>query len=181
MAASIIQMAASIANSNVMAAEGNFEAPLVHGFAVGGGAQLTSDGAMREAIGNLMGDVADPHFRVTVATTLKEMASGAGDSAAGGAGAVDSENDGHIAASVFSALAAHTGAAGADAVANTLGLLSRLGDGAGDGGESAAATEGMSDAMISKMMSEFETMGGKEDFASVTDNMMRQLLSRDVM
>jgi hypothetical protein len=154
--------------------------PQIQGLSIGGGAQLPNDNVMREAIGNLMGDVADPHFRVTVASTLKEMASGAGEATAGGAEHADPSNDGHIAASVFSALAAHTGAAGADAVANTLGLLSRLGESA-DGSESAAATEGMSDAMISKMMSEFEVMGGKEDFAAVTDNMMRQLLSKDVM
>ena len=155
--------------------------PVVHGLSVGGGAQIPTDSAMRQAVGNLMGDIADPTFRATVSNTLNEMASGAGSSTAGGIDHADPEGDGHIAASIFSALAAHSGAAGADAVANTLGMLSRLGDSSGEGAEAASATEGMSDALIQKMMSEFETMGGKEDFAAITDNMMRQLLSKDVM
>ena len=59
-------------------------------------------------------------------------------------------------------------------------MLGRLSEDGG-GGDAAAATEGLSDALIGKMMGEFEAMGGKEDFAAVTDGMMRQLLSKDIM
>lgn len=148
---------------------------------MGGGVQIADDAAMRAAVGSLMGDVADPHFKATVESTLREMAAGAGASTAGGADAADPVSDGHLAASVFSSLATHSGAAGAEAIASTLGMLGRLTDGTGEGADAAAATEGLSDALMGKMMAEFEEMGGKEDFAAVTDNMMRQLLSKDIM
>ena len=83
----------------------------------GGGAQLGSDTEMKRALQNVMGEVADPHFRATVEATLREMSAGAGASTAGGAGAADPVADGHLAASVFSSLATHSGAAGADAIA----------------------------------------------------------------
>ena len=147
---------------------------------------------MREAVAKIMGDVADPHFQRTVEDTLQEMATGAGAGTAGGAGAADPHADGHIAASVFSALAAHSGAAGAGAVAQTLSMLSRLGEdvggadapraaGALPGSDAAQATEALSDELMRKMGAEFEAMGGKEDFDAVADNMMRQLLSKDIM
>jgi hypothetical protein len=166
---------------------------IIYGLGLGAGLEgITTDGAMKEAIGRIMGDVADPHFQRTVEETLQEMASGAGTSTAGGADAADPAGDGHIAASVFSALAQHSGAAGANAVAQTLSMLSRLGDdvggadgvtsqGALPGSDAAQSTEALSDELIKKMTSEFEAMGGKEDFESVTDNMMRQLLSKDIM
>jgi hypothetical protein len=53
--------------------------------------------------------------------------------------------------------------------------------GGGMSSDSAAAAEGLSDEVISRMMKEFEGMGAKEDFAGVVDNMMRQLLNRDIM
>ena len=120
------------------------------------------------------------------------MATGAGSSTAGGADAADPQGDGHIAASVFSALAQHSGAAGANAVAQTLAMLSRLDQDVGGkdgiqatgtlpGSDAAQSTEALSDELIKKMTAEFEAMGGKEDFDSVTDNMMRQLLSKDIM
>jgi hypothetical protein len=127
-----------------------------------------------------------------VEETLQEMATGAGSSTAGGADAADPQGDGHIAASVFSALAQHSGAAGANAVAQTLAMLSRLDQDVGGkdgiqatgtlpGSDAAQSTEALSDELIKKMTAEFEAMGGKEDFDSVTDNMMRQLLSKDIM
>jgi len=140
------------------------------GLPMGGGGAVASTDDMRRAISNVMGEVADPHFRSTVEQTLREMAAGSGASTAGGAGAADPVADGHLAASVFSTLASNSGAAGADAIANTLGMLGRLAEDGG-GADAAASTEGLSDALVQKMMSEFEAMGGKEDFAQVTDGM----------
>ena len=153
---------------------------------------VSSDKAMTEAVQRMMGDVSDPHFQRTVEETLQEMASGAGESTAGGRDAADPLSDGHIAASVFSSLASHSGAAGAQAIAQTMGMLSRLGGGvgapdapqaAGDlpASDAAQSTEALSDELIKNMMGEFEGMGKKEDFAAITDNMMRQLLSKDIM
>ena len=88
---------------------GGVDAPthsIIHGLGMGAGLDaISTDGAMREAIGRIMGDVADPHLQRTVEETLQEMATGAGSSTAGGADAADPQGDGHIAASVFSALA----------------------------------------------------------------------------
>lgn len=47
--------------------------------------------------------------------------------------------------------------------------------------DAANAAEGVSDELINKMMKEFEGTGRKDDFASVVDGMMRQLLSKDIM
>ena len=166
---------------------------IIHGLGMGAGLEgISTDGAMKEAIRKVMGDVADPHFQRTVEETLQEMATGAGDGTAGGRDAADPHADGHVAASVFSALAEHSGAAGANAVAQTLSMLSRLGEDVGDadgpraagalpGSDAAQSTEALSDELIKKMASEFEAMGGKDDFDAVTDNMMRQLLSKDIM
>ena len=102
---------------------GGVDAPthsIIHGLGMAAGLDgISTDGAMREAIGRIMGDVADPHFQRTVEETLQEMATGAGSSTAGGSDAADPQGDGHIAASVFSALAQHSGAAGANAVSKS--------------------------------------------------------------
>ena len=166
---------------------------VITGLSMGAGsAGISSDRVMHEAVQKLMGDVADPHFQRTVEETLQEMASGAGASSAGGKDAADPLADGHLAASVFSSLASHSGAAGAQAIAQTLGMMSRLGGGIGaadapqaagalPGSDAAQSTEELSDELIKSMMGEFEGMGKKEDFAAITDNMMRQLLSKDIM
>ena len=49
-----------------------------------------------------------------------------------------------------------------------------------DGMEPAAA-EGMGEEIMKKMMEDFEKMGEKEDFQSVIDGMMKQLLSKEIM
>ena len=183
--------AAPVSPAPPLPPEENFS--VIHGLGMGAGlAGISTDGAMREAIHKVMGDVADPHFQRTVEETLQEMAAGAGAGTAGGKDAADPHADGHMAASVFSALAAHSGAAGASAVAQTLSMLSRLGEEVGEadgpaaagglpGSDAAQSTEALSDELIKKMSAEFEAMGGKDDFDAVTDNMMRQLLSKDIM
>ena len=166
---------------------------VVSGLGMGSGLPgISTDKVMLESVQRLMGDVSDPHFQRTVEETLQEMASGAGDNTAGGRDASDPLSDGHIAASVFSALASHSGAAGAHAVASTMGMLSRLGGGVGapdapsasgtlPSSDAAQSMESIGDELINSMMKEFEGMGKKDDFESVTDNMMRQLLSKDIM
>lgn len=47
--------------------------------------------------------------------------------------------------------------------------------------DTAQSTEAVSDELIAKMQAEFEALGAKEDFGSVTDNMLRQLLAKDIM
>jgi len=153
---------------------------------------VSTDDAMQEAVRSMMGDVADPHFQKTVEETLNEMATGSGDSTIGGVNSADPLSDGNLAASVFSSLASHSGAAGAHTIANTMSMLLKLGEGINEAGgvkasgvlpgsDAAQSTESLSDELISSMMSEYESMGKKADFEVVTDNMMRQLLSKDIM
>jgi hypothetical protein len=153
---------------------------------------VTTDQVMQDAVRQMMGDVADPHFQRTVEETLQEMASGAGNSGVGGVDASDPLSDGNIAASVFSSLATHSGAAGAQTIAQTMAMLSKLGEGINEpggvkadgtlpGSDAAQSTESLSDELIRNMMGEYEAMGKKADFENITDNMMRQLLSKDIM
>jgi hypothetical protein len=168
-----------------------------------GTSAVTSDDTMREAVQRMMGDMGDPEFQRALEVTIREMGTGAGASAPGGmqyggnaggpgGGGMGGEEDGAMAADIFRSLAVESGAEGAEGIAKTLGVLQKLAleaDNMGAGGmpgvgissDSAAAAEGVSDEVIRRMMSEFEAMGQKEDFTSVVDNMMRQLLSKDIM
>jgi len=167
---------------------------VIKGLKIGtaGADPVTTDQVMQDAVRQMMGDVADPHFQRTVEETLQEMASGAGNSGVGGVDAADPLSDGNIAASVFSSLATHSGAAGAQTIAQTMAMLSKLGEGINEpggvkadgtlpGSDAAQSTESLSDELIRNMMGEYEAMGKKADFENITDNMMRQLLSKDIM
>ncbi len=161
---------------------------------------------MREAVQRMMGEMGDPEFQRALEATLREMGTGAGDSTPGGLqnlgglggrGAVPGMStgteDGTMAADVFRSLAVESGAQGAEGIAKTLEILHKLsleadnmgaggaGPGASASSGSAAAAEGLSDEVVQRMMREFEAMGQKEDFAGVVDNMMRQLLNKDIM
>lgn len=111
------------------------------------------------------------------------------------------------ASTLFSSLAPDDSAAGTDSFARTLEMLQRLAnestaarEGTGDGltagagsfdsfkpgmeglpPTSAAAAEGLSEEVIDRMVAEFETLGGKDDFNKVLEGMMKQLLSKDLM
>lgn len=138
-----------------------------------------------------MGDISTPEFNFTLGDTMRQMISGAGDSTIGGRDRASPLEDGDIAASIFSTLATETGAAGAESIAKTMTMLNKLAveaDNSGTGrfgpnasSETAQATEDLSEEIIEKMMKEFEEMGQKEDFSSVVDGMMKQLLSKDIM
>lgn len=153
--------------------------------------KFTSDDAMKKAMNDLMGDVANPEFNFVLEDTIRQMISGAGDSTIGGRDRANPLEDGAIAASIFSTLATETGAAGAESIANTMSMLGKLANEADNSGsgrfgptassETAQATEDLSEEIIEKMMKEFEEMGQKDDFSSVVDGMMRQLLSKDIM
>jgi peroxin-19 len=58
-------------------------------------------------------------------------------------------------------------------------MLGRMA-GSADGSEP-AAMEAAAEDMMKQLMADYEKMGEKEDFQSVVDNMMRQLLSKDIM
>ena len=48
---------------------------IIHGLGMGAGLDgISTDGAMREAIGRIMGDVADPHFQRTCVCALHDRA-----------------------------------------------------------------------------------------------------------
>ncbi|CAN0078768.1 unnamed protein product [Pylaiella littoralis] len=61
----------------------------------------------------------------------------------------------------------------------TLEMLSK--SGAEMEGQEAAAMEGAGEEMMQQMMGEFGKMGEKEDYNGVMDNIMQQLLSRELM
>ena len=48
-------------------------------------------------------------------------------------------------------------------------------------GVEASRAEALGEDMMADMMSEFEKLGEKKDFAGIVDGMMTQLLSKDVM
>jgi len=154
----------------------------------------TGDDAMRDAIARMMQDMHDPEFQNALEATIREMGTGAGSNTPGGVNNSrfqDASEDG-MASEIFRSLAVESGAQGAEGIAKTLEILQKLSteaDNMGQGGipganissDSANATENLSDEVIKRMMAEFEAMGQKEDFSSVVDNMMRQLLSKDIM
>lgn len=152
-----------------------------------GTALVTSDDTMREALGSVMTDLQRPEFDAA----YRHIIGGVDlPTLAQGQTSVPAEGDDSTA--LFKALAVESGADGAESIAKTMAILQKLSfeaDNMGAGGlpgpglssDSAAAAEGMSDELINRMMKEFETMGRKDDFSAVVDNMMRQLLSKDIM
>jgi peroxin-19 len=156
------------------------------------GMGANADDSFQDALSKIIGDIKDPEFQSTLEQTLREMGSGAGNSTAGGADHAATHEG--IAANIFQSLAVESGTEGAESVAKTLEILQKLSleadnvtnaTGAALGGPgssgSSSAMEGVSDEVIEKMMKEFEALGQKEDFAGVVDNMMRQLLNKDIM
>jgi hypothetical protein len=145
----------------------------------GGKPAATSDDTMREALHSVKSELQRPEF------------SSAFSSVMGGLQPAGGSEEGES-ATLFRALAVESGADGAAGIAKTMEILQKLSleadnlgagavPGPGISSDSTAAAEGMSDEMINRMMAEFEGMGKKEDFASVVDGMMRQLLSKDIM
>lgn len=48
-------------------------------------------------------------------------------------------------------------------------------------GEGAKAMEAVSEDVITRMMEEFERLGAKDDFDSIVENMMKQILAKEIM
>ena len=108
-----------------------------------------------------MREIQDPEFKKTLGETLGSM--GRSDDA-GGMG-------------LFGGLDGADGGEMDGNVTKTMEMLQKLAA-TSDGGEDARK---VADDVMAGMTAEFEAMGQKEDFQAVVDNMMRQLLARDVM
>jgi peroxin-19 len=177
-------------------------------FPIGGGDPTTSDNVLRSAVNRLMLELNEEGFNEGLGETLNDIRGGDATASQVSNALQDAASDATIGHELFRSLAIESGAQGAEGVAKTLEVLHRLSVEAdniqskganqlnsqfmtnreeggvlesGVSSESAAAAETMSDEVITRMMKEFEDMGKKEDFNSVIDNMMRQLLNRDLM
>ena len=116
-----------------------------------------------QAAKQLMDKLADPDFKAALDQAMGDMkASGVPDGQRGatvdGAAPLDSDE-------LDATLQA------------TLDMMGKLG---GDP-HAADAAGGMSEEAMAEMMKEFESMGKKPDFQAVIDNIMKQLLTKDIM
>lgn len=163
--------------------------------ATGAGASdiLMSDASMKAAVHKVMDDMKKPEFSEVLDDTLRHLMAGQPD--AGHGAASGNAAAGAAASQLFASLAGN-GVEGSESLAKTLELLQKLSmesdaataagaagahTGAGIAGESAAATEKLSDDLMGRMMEEFERLGSKEDFDNAMDGVMRQLLAKDIM
>lgn len=124
-------------------------------------AGLASDEEMQAALSKIMAEIQDPEFKRTLDTTMGAM----------------SRTDDAGSIGLFGGLDGGEGNEMDSNVAKTMDMLQKLAV-SGDGSSGARA---VADEVMSSMTAEFEKMGQKEDFQAVIDNMMRQLLARDVM
>lgn len=179
-----------------------YKGDVTKSFPIGGGEPASGDDVLRTAVNRLMLELNEEGFNEGLSETLDDIRGGDAAASKVSSALVDAAGDASIGHELFRSLAIESGAQGAEGVAKTLEVLHRLsveadnmqasganqlgsqmmgGGIEGVSSESAAAAETMSDEVISRMMKEFEDMGKKEDFNSVIDNMMRQLLNRDLM
>jgi len=180
-----------------------YKGDVTKSFPIGGGDPASGDDVLRTAVNRLMLELNEEGFNEGLGETLNDIRGGDAAASQVSSALVDAAGDASIGHELFRSLAIESGAQGAEGVAKTLEVLHRLsveadnmqatgannlgsqmmmgGGIEGVSSESAAAAETMSDEVISRMMKEFEDMGKKEDFNSVIDNMMRQLLNRDLM
>lgn len=124
-------------------------------------AGLASDEEMKAALDKIMHEIQDPEFKKTLGDTMGAMAK---SDDAGGAG-------------LFGGLDGAEGNEMEGNVGKTMEMLQRL----ASTSDSSDEARKVADEVMSSMTAEFEAMGQKEDFQAVIDNMMRQLLARDVM
>lgn len=180
----------------------SYKGDVTKSFPIGGGEPASGDDVLRTAVNRLMLELNQDGFNQGLGEALNDIRGGDAAASQVSSALVDAAGDASIGHELFKSLAIESGAQGAEGVAKTLEVLHRLsieadnmqstganqlgsqmmgGGIEGLSSESAAAAETMSDEVISRMMKEFEDMGKKEDFNSVIDNMMRQLLNRDLM
>jgi peroxin-19 len=122
---------------------------------------LPSEGELNVALSKIMAEIGDPAFKKTLEDTLSAMSR---TDDAGGAG-------------LFGGIDGGEGTELDGNVTKTLDMLQKLSMTT----DSSDEARKIADDVMSQMTEEFEKMGQKEDFQSVIDNMMRQLLARDVM
>jgi peroxin-19 len=180
----------------------SYKGDVTKSFPIGGGEPASGDDVLRTAVNRLMLELNEDGFNQGLGEALNDIRGGDAAASQVSSALVDAAGDASIGHELFRSLAIESGAQGAEGVAKTLEVLHRLsieadnmqstganqlgsqmmgGGIEGLSSDSAAAAETMSDEVISRMMKEFEDMGKKEDFNSVIDNMMRQLLNRDLM
>lgn len=112
------------------------------------------------AAADLLKQLDDPEFAKTLEETLKFMESGNMDELQKSfADGKDPKADAELADNLKSLAEAAKGLEGADA----------------------GQAEEMGEKIIQDMMKQFETLGNKEDFTGIMDNMLKQMLSKDVM
>ena len=115
----------------------------------------------------LMAEMQNPDFEDTLKEALRAMNETGGDDASF--------------ASLFSGGGA-SGAPGGEADASMAQTLQGLAEAAQNmEGMEPAAAEAMGEEMMKKMMADFEQMGDKEDFQTMIEGMMQQLLSKEIM
>lgn len=145
--------AAATAATAASAAAASAQSPLAGFESLLGGEGGLGDGA------DLLKQLNDPEFAKTLEETMKMFGEGgAGLGGAGGEG---------------------PGGEGDEDIASALRSLSQAGQGME--GVDAAQTEQMGEDIMKEMMKQFESMGNKEDFEGVINNMMGSLLGKDVM
>ena len=119
----------------------------------------------------LMSEMQNPDFEETLKEALKAMGEAGGDDASF--------------ASLFSGAGGNPAAAaqaGAEADASMAQTLQGLAEAAQNmEGMEPAAAEAMGEEMMKKMMADFEQMGDKEDFQTMIEGMMQQLLSKEIL
>lgn len=119
-----------------------------------------------------MAEMQKPEFNASVEASMREVS---GEGSGGVAG-------------VMNPFAGMPGAGGLGqppanavdkSVAQTLEMMAGMA--APNEGIDPAATEAMGEDVMKSMMEQFERMGEKEDFQSIVDNMMKQMLSKEIM
>ena len=131
------------------------------------GAGLGGDEDAEMEMAKLLQQLQDPEIAKTLEETFSKLSSG------------DQASVDELAKeSLMSSMAQGDGEMDEN-VAKTLKMLAEASKGME--GADASQAEEMGEELMQKMMEEFEKMGQKDDFASVVDGMMHQLLSKDVM
>jgi hypothetical protein len=171
------------------------QAALAHAMANTGGlvpqgAPTNDDESLRVAIGKMMGDLKDPEFQGVLDDTVRELIQGTGiPTDPRSVHHAANSGTGEAAAALFGTLATNSGHEGAENLARTLEILQRLSlesklaaedkpDKDDTKGEAAQAMEAVSEDVITRMMEEFERMGMKDDFDSIVEQMMKQILAK---
>uniref|UniRef100_A0A7S1CAN0 Peroxin-19 n=1 Tax=Bicosoecida sp. CB-2014 TaxID=1486930 RepID=A0A7S1CAN0_9STRA len=136
------------------------------------------DSELAAAMASLMEEMQKPEFNSSVEASMREL-SGEAPGAGGAGGGIGGVLNPFAAAAAAGGLGAPPPNAVDKSVAQTLEMMSGMAQ--TNEGIDPAATEAMGEDVMKSMMEQFERMGEKEDFQSIVDNMMRQMLSKEIM